>query len=154
MTQPIVNKVHNPVTMMGKNSAGNSEPINSTNNTAHTRLMGEGPLTTSSNRERPTVTTREKVTWTAAEDVTYITIVVINESATTTYDEALAITFDAADDAAANTALTETDSETGDVNRWIIPVGVPVSLDFSSALSRADFLSVGGDTLRVWIGAN
>lgn len=122
------------------------------------QITGFGPQTQSRNRNRSSVTTREKVTWQESDNITEITVLVTATgvpTANSELDTCVAICFNAVSDAVADLFLTETDTESDDVQHELVKIGVPRTFTFSSPVTRADFLRLdGSDTLRVHLGAH
>lgn len=125
-------------------------------------------MSASLNRDHTTVgSTREKHTWDGSDGVTEITIVARNTAnPSTDYTSAaysdqridhtwLAVTFNAPDDATANTWLTQVDSDTAASPLYLIQAGVPRTFRFDSPVTRIDYKrAIGVLTLNVSIEAN
>ena len=122
------------------------------------RIGDIGPIAQSHNRNKLDVTTIENVTWAAADNIRQITVTITVIGAQTTdthHDVCLAICFNAPNAAVAAAWLTETDSESLDVQYELITLKESRTFRFTTAVTRADFLRIdGADNLRVHIGAN
>lgn len=111
--------------------------------------------TTSHNRERTTVAgTVEKVTFPAESDVRNLTITVMHTVAAPADESAgIAICFNAADLTQATSYLAAIDSESADIERYVIPANSIIDMSFGDAVKNAYFVAIGAgsETLRVHI---
>lgn len=116
-----------------------------------------GPITQPHNRNRSSVNaTREKVTWTESENIREITITVTdNGTGIPDGEELAAFCFNAGTDAIADAWLTETDSESDDVQYEVVSPAKEKTLRFTSPLTRLDMKRIDGDaSLRIHIGGH
>lgn len=124
---------------------------------ANKTVIGYGASEAQSyNRERATVdTNRESVFFTPAQNVKSLVFTILDtDSVVTDPNAALAVCFDALDDATADQWLTASDLEAFDVERRLIPAKGESSrvFTFAEPLERVDFKAVGAETLLVSIG--
>lgn len=116
-----------------------------------------GKISVTHNRNKSSVTAREKVTWNSTVNITEITVTVLCVSAITTLEDYLscaAFCFNAPSDAIADTWLTETDSETQDVQYELVRLGDKATFRFTSAITRMDMIKIAGtEGLRIFVEA-
>ena len=92
-------------------------------------------------------------TWTSADNVTDINIVVKSATAAAIQnDEFVLVVYDVTNEAVAAGFFADTGGISSDIEYEMIPVGVPISRQFTSYLSRIDVLPLN-DTMRVIVKA-